>query len=155
MLATKKYYEIITLLEPRLANLVNNEQKQENKVIYFCRYNLSVAYNNTGKLSLAEEQLLRILKDRPNDSDSIYSLFNIYLLNERATEAKNLIKNAPKDIKILTEMSFNLAEITKAKLNLINQDNLSKDSKEQFRCFQYIAKYNKYSTSEKILNEKT
>ncbi|MCC8462284.1 MAG: hypothetical protein LN546_03805 [Rickettsia endosymbiont of Ecitomorpha arachnoides] len=50
-------------------------------------------------------------------------------------------------------MSFNLAEIAETKLNLINQDNLSKDSKEQFRCFQYIAKYNKYSASEKILNE--
>ncbi|MFV9954092.1 MAG: hypothetical protein AB8U97_07820 [Rickettsia endosymbiont of Haemaphysalis japonica] len=127
--------KIITLLAPRLANLVNNEQKQASKCIYFCRYNLSVAYNNTGKLSLDEEQLLRILKDRPNDSDSIYSLFNIYLLNERATETKNLIKNAPIDIKILTAMSFNLAEIAEAKLNLINQDNLSKDSQEQFRCF--------------------
>ncbi|MFV9868286.1 hypothetical protein [Rickettsia slovaca] len=154
MLATKKYDEIITLLAPRPANLVNNEQKQESKFIYFCRYNLSVAYNNTGKLSLDEEQLLRILKDRPNDSaSSIYSLFNIYLLNERATATKNLIKNAPTDIKILTAMSFNLAEIAEAKLNLINQDNLSKDSQEQFRCFQYIAKYNQYSAAEKIVNE--
>ncbi|KJV62107.1 hypothetical protein APHACPA_1127 [Rickettsia amblyommatis str. Ac/Pa] len=42
----------------------------------------------------------------------------------------------------MTAMSFNLAEIAEAKLNLINQDNLSKDSKEQFQCFQYIAKYN-------------
>ncbi|AFC73009.1 hypothetical protein [Rickettsia montanensis] len=50
-------------------------------------------------------------------------------------------------------MSFNLAEIAEAKLNLINQNNLSKDSKEQFRCFQYIAKYNQYSTAEKIVNE--
>ncbi|WP_016916767.1 hypothetical protein [Rickettsia honei] len=153
LLATKKYDEIITLLAPRPANLVNNEQKQESKFIYFCRYNLSVAYNNTGKLSLDEEQLLRILKDRPNDSASIYSLFNIYLLNERATATKNLIKNAPTDIKILTAMSFNLAEIAEAKLNLINQDNLSKDSQEQFRCFQYIAKYNQYSAAEKIMNE--
>ncbi|MEY4463173.1 MAG: hypothetical protein RLZZ81_144 [Pseudomonadota bacterium] len=151
LLSIKQYEKVITLLEPRLPNILNSDHK--NKEIYFCRYNLSAAYNNTGKLSLAEEQLLRILKDRPNDSDSIYSLFNIYLLNGKATEAKNLIKNAPKDIKILTEMSFNLAEISEAKLNLINQDNLSKDSKEQFRCFQYIAKYNKYSASEKILNE--
>ncbi|WP_186788031.1 hypothetical protein [Rickettsia parkeri] len=154
LLATKKYDEIITLLAPRPANLVNNEQKQESKFIYFCRYNLSVAYNNTGKLSLDEKQLLRILKDRPNDSaSSIYSLFNIYLLNERATATKNLIKNAPTDIKILTAMSFNLAEIAEAKLNLINQDNLSKDSQEQFQCFQYIAKYNQYSAAEKIVNE--
>ncbi|EAA25364.1 hypothetical protein [Rickettsia sibirica] len=154
LLATKKYDEIITLLAPRPANLVNNEQKQESKFIYFYRYNLSVAYNNTGKLSLDEEQLLRILKDRPNDSaSSSYSLFNIYLLNEMATATKNLIKNAPTDIKILTAMSFNLAEIAEAKLNLINQDNLSKDSQEQFRCFQYIAKYNQYSAAEKIVNE--
>ncbi|WP_196793587.1 MULTISPECIES: hypothetical protein [spotted fever group] len=50
-------------------------------------------------------------------------------------------------------MSFNLAEIAEAKLNLINQDNLSKDSKEQFRCFRYIAQYNQYSAAEKIVNE--
>ncbi|WP_424492232.1 hypothetical protein ACPKKV_04515 [Rickettsia sp. 2024-CO-Wats-2] len=43
--------------------------------------------------------------------------------------------------------------MAKAKLNLINQDNLSKDSKKQFRCFQYIAKYNQYSAAEKIVNE--
>ncbi|MFV9862079.1 MAG: hypothetical protein AB8U04_06700 [Rickettsia aeschlimannii] len=43
LLATKKYDEIIILLAPRLANLVNNEQKQESKFIYFCLYNLSVS----------------------------------------------------------------------------------------------------------------
>ena len=53
----------------------------------------------------------------------------------------------------MTELSFNLAEISESKLNLMNQDNLSKDSREQFGCFQYIAKYNKYSASEKILNK--
>ncbi|ABY72586.1 hypothetical protein BTU51_0728 [Rickettsia rickettsii] len=53
----------------------------------------------------------------------------------------------------MTAMSFNLAEIAEAKLNLINQDNLSKDSQEQFRCFQYIAKYNQYSAAEKIVHE--
>ncbi|MGX6960557.1 MAG: tetratricopeptide repeat protein, partial [Rickettsia endosymbiont of Pentastiridius leporinus] len=150
LLNIKQYEKVITLLEPRILD-INNDQEEESEVIYFCRYNLSLAYKGRGKLSLAEEQLLLILKNKPNDVDSIYSLVNVYIHNQKHEEAKNLIKNAPKDLKILMEMTLDLPSISESKLKDINLDNLPNNSKEQLLCFHFTAKYN--STPEKICNE--
>ncbi|WP_341788447.1 hypothetical protein [Rickettsia endosymbiont of Lasioglossum villosulum] len=151
LLEFEKDEEIITLLEPKLLTIKNNVIPEEEGII-FCRFNLSLAYFNVGNLSLAEKQLLHFLKTEPDDKDALYNLFNIYLTQQKLDKAKDLTKNSPKDLKILMEMSLDLAEISAIKLNSINQDELPATSKSQFRCFEYIAKFNSYNDSERDSN---
>ncbi|HJD62874.1 MAG TPA: hypothetical protein LFW14_04890 [Rickettsia endosymbiont of Degeeriella rufa] len=151
LLELEKDEEIITLLEPKLLTIKNNVIPEEEGII-FCRFNLSLAYFNVGNLSLAEKQLLHFLKTDPDDKDALYNLFNIYLIQQKLDKAKDLTKNSPKDLKILMEMSLDLAEISAIKLNSINQDELPATSKSQFRCFEYIAKFNSYNDSERESN---
>ncbi|WP_341794626.1 hypothetical protein [Rickettsia endosymbiont of Rhinocyllus conicus] len=151
LLEFEKDEEIITLLEPKLLTIKNNVIPEEEGII-FCRFNLSLAYFNVGNLSLAEKQLLHFLKTEPDDKDALYNLFNIYLTQQKLDKAKDLTKISPKDLKILMEMSLDLAEISAIKLNSINQDELPATSKSQFRCFEYIAKFNSYNDSERDSN---
>ncbi|HJD61241.1 MAG TPA: hypothetical protein LFV90_03685 [Rickettsia endosymbiont of Columbicola hoogstraali] len=151
LLELEKDEEIITLLEPKLLTIKNNVIPEEEGII-FCRFNLSLAYFNVGNLSLAEKQLLHFLKTDPDDKDALYNLFNIYLIQQKLDKVKDLTKNFPKDLKILMEMSLDLAEISAIKLNSINQDELPATSKSQFRCFEYIAKFNSYNDSERDSN---
>lgn len=156
ILSNAKEYEAViiilesTLLNPQLPTLVSDGEEKE--ALYRCRTNLWSAYVNTRNLASAEEQLLLMLKDKPNNSN-FYNLFTIYRLNGKFTEAENLIQNASNDIKTLAKMILNSNEISQSNLNSINQNNLPDNCKGMLRIFQYMAKYNKYSTSEKILNK--
>ncbi|MCC8467261.1 MAG: MobA/MobL family protein [Rickettsia endosymbiont of Eriopis connexa] len=153
ILSNAKEYEAViiilesTLLNPQLPTLVSDGEEKE--ALYRCRTNLWSAYVNTKNLSSAEEQLLLMLKDKPNNSN-FYNLFTIYRLNGKFTEAENLIQNASNDIKTLAKMIVNFNEISQSNLNSINQNNLPDNCKGMLRIFQYMAKYNKYSTAEKI-----
>ena len=153
LLKLEKNEEIITLLEPKLLAIKNSVIPEESGII-FCRFNLSLAYFNIGNLSLAEKQLLYFLKTEPDDKDALYNLFNIYLTQQKLDKAKDLTENSPKDLKILMEMSLDLAEISTIKLNSINQDELPATSKSQIRCFEYIAKFNSYNDSKRASNYK-
>ncbi|WP_218459776.1 hypothetical protein, partial [Rickettsia sp. TH2014] len=156
ILSNAKEYEAViiilesTLLNPQLPTLVSDGEEKE--ALYCCWTNLWSAYVNTRNLASAEEQLLLMLKDKPNNSN-FYNLFTIYRLNGKFTEVENLIQNASNDIKTLAKMILNSNEISQSNLNSINPNNLPDNCKGMLRIFQYMAKYNKYSTSEKILNK--
>ena len=76
--------------------------KKKRSFLYRCWTNLWSAYVNTKNLSSAEEQLLLMLKDKPNNSN-FYNLFTIYRLNGKFTEEENLLQNASNDIKTLAK----------------------------------------------------
>ncbi len=80
ILSNAKEYEAViiilesTLLNPQLPTLVSDGEEKE--ALYRCRTNLWSAYVNTRNLASAEEQLLLMLKDKPNNSN-FYNLFTI------------------------------------------------------------------------------
>ncbi len=145
------YEEVIELLEPKLLNITSVDN-----IIAQGMYNLGSSYMSIGNYNKAEQYLVNSSAGLPKDDlDLIMSLYDIYIVTYRIAEAKELLINiSSKDIKDYLTLSLGIDKVTPKKLATINKKNLPFNLLQNYKYYEYIAKYNNYSNSEKEKQQK-
>ncbi|MCC8369007.1 MAG: hypothetical protein LN573_02890 [Rickettsia endosymbiont of Oxypoda opaca] len=148
LMDNQRYEEAIELLEPKLINITKS-----NHEIALCAYNLATSYKKIHNYEKAEKYLLDAFKELPNDEDVITQLFDIYLLAHRVEEAKNLLTNLlSENIRNFCMFSLSATKLNKEALKCIDKSKLSPFFSNAYKYYEYIAKYNDLSDTEKHKN---